>query len=124
MLAHSTQKTPQRVFSCVGRIDWTDFVLLRRPCAHRLCRPAHSRVPFVCGQTSFSLVRVLCYRIQHKKHPEGCFLVLVGLTGLEPATSSSRTKRSTRLNYNPKFDSLLQQKFFYATIIFNYFAKM
>lgn len=27
---------------------------------------------------------------------------MVGLTGLEPATSSSRTKRSTRLNYNPK----------------------
>ena len=35
MLAHSTQKTPRRVFSCVGPFDWTGFVLLRRPCAHR-----------------------------------------------------------------------------------------
>ena len=41
-------------------------------------------------------------RFAHKKnHRKGGFC-MVGLTGLEPATSSSRTKRSTRLNYNPK----------------------
>ena len=42
---------------------------------------------------------------------------MVGLTGLEPATSSSRTKRSTRLNYNPSIKTklYLPHKFFFAS---------
>ena len=40
---------------------------------------------------------------QKKSCHKGRFFLLVGLTGLEPATSSTRTKRSTRLNYNPIF---------------------
>ncbi len=34
-------------------------------------------------------------------------LVLVGVTGLEPATSWSQTKRSTNLSYTPPFALLL-----------------
>lgn len=42
-------------------------------------------------------------RFAHKKKTTAkVAFFMVGLTGLEPATSSSRTKRSTRLNYNPK----------------------
>ena len=89
-----------------------------------LCKKHIIKHTLVCisfFQTASSLVRVLCYRFQGTKRAArigGSFCVLVGLTGLEPATSSSRTKRSTRLNYNPKLLTLLHHFFYIATIIF------
>ena len=38
--------------------------------------------------------------------------VLIGMTGFEPAASSSRTKRATGLRYIPQFAS---QKYLYRT---------
>ena len=40
------------------------------------------------------------------KHAESCAVVheeMVGVTGFEPATSWSQTRRSTKLSYTPKF---------------------
>lgn len=50
-------------------------------------------------------------------------LALVGMTGLEPATSSSRTKRSTRLNYIPLTCIYISQKFFNTSFFYQNFHK-
>src|SRR3546814_7763603 len=36
-----------------------------------------------------------------KKHPQSGVFMMVGATGFEPATSCSRSKRSTKLSYAP-----------------------
>lgn len=36
---------------------------------------------------------------------------MVGATGFEPATFSSRTRRATKLRYAPKMARILQKKF-------------
>lgn len=50
-------------------------------------------------------------------------LALVGMTGLEPATSSSRTKRSTRLNYIPSTCIYISQNFFNTSFFYQNFHK-
>ena len=50
-------------------------------------------------------------------------LALVGMTGLEPATSSSRTKRSTRLNYIPLTCIYISQNFFNTSFFYQNFHK-
>jgi hypothetical protein len=40
--------------------------------------------------------------LKDKSRPIGWLFVLVGVTGFEPAASSSRTKRATGLRYTPK----------------------
>ena len=86
----------------IGRIDWTDFVSLRRPCAHRLNGDRDTLVSLSLvvkpASRRFEL-HAIAFKTQKNRHKGGH--LLVGLTGLEPATSSTRTKRSTRLNYNP-----------------------
>lgn len=53
-----------------------------------------------------------------KRHKGVIFNFMVGMTGLEPATSSSRTKRSTRLNYIPSQSAYkLSRKIYFASRI-------
>ena len=40
---------------------------------------------------------------------------LVGATGFEPATFSSRTRRATKLRYAPKMAGILQKKFCFTS---------
>ena len=62
----------------IGRIDWTDFVSLRRPCAHRLNGDRDTFVSaFACCRTAFSLVRVR----QHTTTKKSCHKGRICFTG-------------------------------------------
>lgn len=60
-------------------------------------------VVFILAPLPRSLALPSSQSIIKKPPARGGFFIMVGMTGLEPATSSSRTKRSTRLNYIPEF---------------------
>ena len=62
------------------------------------------------------ILGITCFAIQ-KRHCQTAmpfdFVILVGMTGFEPATSSSRTMRATKLCYIPtrKYYTLTWEKF-------------
>ena len=65
------------------------------------------------------------YGFQSKKtgHRAGFFKgslslsgILVGATGFEPATFSSRTRRATKLRYAPKMARILHKKFCFTSV--------
>ena len=87
------------------------------------------RLPKICVSNQlfrwFKSYRSAVFK--NKKPPQGWhFVFMVGMTGLEPATSSSRTKRSTRLNYIPLVSTYvcLSHNFFIAIIKIKKLKKM
>ena len=52
-------------------------------------------------------MRSSCVRIKHTESLAGVGEEVVGVTGFEPATSWSQTRRSTKLSYTPKFPQCL-----------------
>ena len=40
---------------------------------------------------------------KHETYPGGSCCTVVGVTGFEPATSWSQTRRSTKLSYTPRY---------------------
>ena len=103
--------------------DWLDYSSLRLSCicAHSLKahRRALARLSLAVEQLSRWFASA---NTPQQKNPatRAGFLLLVGLTGLEPATSSSRTKRSTRLNYNPILFNLPIDSIFFSIIKQNF----
>ena len=60
--------------------------------------PSQTQRRALCSGKQKSQARARNYK-QNKKRPEGVFFVLVEMTGFEPATSASRTQRSTKLSH-------------------------
>ena len=81
----------------------------RSSALYKFCGGPAKAAALLSGQRFLSLCRVCAPRIPtNKKDARRRLFLLVGMTGFEPATSASRTQRSTKLSHIPlRIPSLL-----------------
>ena len=111
----------------VGLTELASFHFAASVVARALPSPAYSRRPLLLvKQLSrwFVSLPTASLKIRKAAFWQLFLFLMVGLTGLEPATSSSRTKRSTRLNYNPNAVIVLPHNFILTIPNFRFFRKI
>ena len=88
-----------------ARVGWEGGELASAAVSNALASP-RDRATAHCGHDAHGWARI---RTGTAKAPIGepmrALLTLVGVTGFEPATSSSRTTRATKLRHTPRLSS-------------------